>query len=152
MKEIQPQEAQSDFARQWLREHYGTLADTLQIFYDLWVKRISESQFLLESFGLPHDDPHSGPFCRYVYLLPTDIREQVSIASGEVVYDSDTDEQRSIDHTVIHFGDVIVDATFGQFVDDLDPLIAQFPQLFEGRIFIGTAQEANQISGAMFLF
>lgn len=152
MSEFQPQEAQNVLASYWLREHYNILVTTLSFLHASWVERIRNNQLLLDSYGIPHVDPHSGPFCRYVYLLPFDIREQVTIASGKVVYDPDAEKQQAIDHIVIQFENVIVDATFGQFVDDLDLLIAQYPHLFEGRIFIGTAQEASQISGAVFYF
>ncbi len=149
--ELDRQEAVNEQARRWVIQHKAELLDALRTVFVPWVERIRGNIFLLETHGMPPEDMHSGPWCNFVDLLKPDLLKGVQVIKGVAIQGQETYYPQAIDHKVLQHGQVIIDCTFGQFTD-LDDAIERFPQLFEDRIFIGSVDEMEKLSGVTFLF
>lgn len=150
-EKLASQGAESIIAHLWVKKYLPVISSALHAHQAAWVEKISGDEFLRTYYEVPDGDPHSRPFCNFLNQLPPEILEGVSVITGFAVANRGAFKQQAIEHKVISLGNVKVDFTFGQFAD-LDALIEEYPHLFEGRVFVGTVQDMEAVTGLKFLF
>lgn len=137
-------------ARQWVGDHNTLIQTLLQRTLDAKLAQYlgMTRQEALEKEGLSAD-LNSNRFCgAWVRHVPENVLVSMqkigAMYPGETKVrfkDPSTGKQTERGHTYLTCGRVIIDAVFGQFID-LDKAIAEHPNLFVNRVFVGTKKEA----------
>ncbi|HCM37914.1 MAG: hypothetical protein UV61_C0003G0092 [Candidatus Gottesmanbacteria bacterium GW2011_GWB1_43_11] len=125
-------------AHSWVQENYQTIAFILQ---EAANERITKGK-------IPKPDLFSNDFCGpATQWIPQDLLGDVKVESFDVYLH----EEKLDEHLCFMLGPIIIDFTFGQWLDNLDTAIRQHPKLFVGRVLVATKKEIQDTFGIRYL-
>jgi len=142
----------------WVKRYNGLLTESMRRAYNETAEHIKNMGDWLDPPGalFPHmnlveEDLNSSSICKKaITYFPENEVGVLTKVYAEVETREDSGKKYRIDHAYFSDGQVNVDPTLGQFIT-LDDAISHFPDLFEGRVFVGTAREAEKLFGVKYL-